>query len=989
MDDRMETACARLLGGRSLAELDAERGLGWGGSIRMRLLLLLVAVALGTVIFIGPSRAEEDELAKLLAQTDLDYSTGRYAEAVPAAERIVVLARERFGEADPRYAAALNGLATFLQFTGSLDRAEELLRQSLAIDISALGPDHPDVATREANLALVLLDKGNAVEAASVLNQALAIGERQSVRSEGYGATLANFAAALERLNRRKDAERLYLAAITVLRAQPTVNKARLAVTLGNLGILYKTEQRFDEARPLLEEAVSLLEGLSTPDAPHPRLASALNNLGTLFEDEKDYAKAEPLYKRALELDRAMFGPDSHRLAIRLSNLAGMYVTQGRLGEAAPALKEAMRIDRAAYGDDDPRIAQLFLGGARLLVGRKDWEHAHEMISRAVEIISEADAHRGASQGRIEAGRDIPDVTLSQIIYETALQIDGEWPWTDTGQFAKLGGGAFDVAQRLVTPAAAAAIVRMANRYASGDPAVADAVRRRQDLAEQWNVAETGVITQLAQPAAQIDHNAVTTERRRQAEIEQELKGIDARLQGTQGYTELSGARILTISEVQQLIADDEALVYFVDDQVHIHAFFITKQHAVWSPLAFGSRTIADEVQALRCGLDGSSWLDARAERCQALLQINYTDADFQNNEELPFDLKRSHALYEALIGNFGPLIEGKRLIVVPTGALATLPFQVLVTEEPDTTLIGGERYRKAAWLIRQHPVTVLPSIGSLAALRGTVPKDRATRPFIGVGNPLLDGPPHQSQELAALAQAKQTCSREIAPLRQQMAALQPESTRGAEAATADLRELMPLPETADELCAIAKELGVADDDVLLGARATKKAVMELSGTGRLGEFAIVHFATHGLVSGELPGLAEPALALTPAATGGTGDDGLLTASDIAALRLNADWVVLSSCNTASGSADDNEAFSGLARAFFFAGTRALMVSHWQVYSEAAVMLTTGAYKEMQKNPSIDRAEALRRSMLAVLDHGGIEARPAYWAPFVVVGDGK
>jgi CHAT domain-containing protein/tetratricopeptide (TPR) repeat protein len=956
----------------------------------MSLLGLFVAAAVGAVILLGPSRAEEDELAKLWAQTDADYNTGRYVEAVPAAERIVELSRERFGEADPRYAAALNGLATFLQFTGSFDRAEQLLRQSLAIDISALGPDHPDVATREANLALVLLDKGNAVEAASVLNQALTIAERQSIKSEGYGATLANFAAALERLNRRADAQRLYLAAIAVLRAQPRVNEARLAVALGNLGILYKTEKRLEEARPLLEEAVTLLEGLSTPVAPHPRLASALNNLGTLFEDEKDYAKAEPLYKRALELDRAMFGPDSPRLAIRLSNLAGMYVTQGRLSEAAPALKEAMRIDRAAYGDDDPRIAQLFLGGARLLVGRKDWEHAHELIDRAVAIMTEADARQGATQGRIEAGRDIPDVTLRQIIYETALQIDGEWPWTDTSQFAKLGGGAFDVAQRLVTPAAAAAILRMASRYASGEPAIADAVRRQQDLSEQWNLAETRVIAQVGQPAAQIDHDAVTAERRRQAEIEQELKGIDARLrQSAQGYGELSGARILAISEVQQLLAEDEAVIYFVDDYVHIHAFFITKQHAAWMPLAFGSKTIAEEVQALRCGLDGSGWLDARAERCQALLHINYTYADLQNNEELPFDLKRSHALYEALFGNFGPLIEGKRLIVVPTGALATLPFQVLVTEEPDTTLIGGERYSKAAWLIRRHPIAVLPSIGSLAALRGTVPKDRATRPFIGVGNPLLDGPPGQRWESAALAQAKQACPREIVPPRQVMAALQPESARGTEATTTHVRELMPLPETADELCAIAKDLGVADDDVLLGARATKKAVMELSSAGSLGEFAIVHFATHGLVSGELPGLAEPALALTPGATEGTGDNGLLTASDIAALRLNADWVVLSSCNSAAGSADDNEAFSGLARAFFFAGARTLMVSHWQVYSEAAVTLTTDAYEEMRQNPSIDRAEALRRSMLAMLDRGGVKARPAYWAPFVVVGDGK
>jgi CHAT domain-containing protein/Tfp pilus assembly protein PilF len=953
-------------------------------------LIVLAAVVLVAAAFAGPGRADEDELAKLLALSDADYNTGRYDDAVPVAERIVMLSRERYGETDPRYAAALNGLATFLQFTGALDRAEQLLRQSLEIDIAALGPDHPDVATREVNLALVLLDKGAAVEAASLLNQALAIVERQPAQSEGYGATLANFAAALERLNRPKEAERLYLAAIAALRTPSVTNEARLAVALGNLGILYKTERRLNEARPLLEEAVLLLEGLSSLGAPHPRLASALNNLGTLFEDEKDYARAESLYKRAIELDQAMFGADSPRLAIRLSNLAGMYVTENRLSEAAPALKEAMRIDRAAYGDDDPRIAQLFLGGARLLVGRKDWEHAHELISRSVEIMSEADARRMASDGRIAAGRDIPDVTLSQIVYETALQIDGEWPWTDTSQFGKLGAGAFDVAQRLVTPAVATAILRMAGRYAAGDPAIADAVRQRQELSQQWDTAETQIIARLAQPTGQIDRDAVTAERHLQAAIERQLKELDATLQqGTRNYFELAGARVLTIQEVQQLLADDEALVFFADDRVHIHAFYITKQRAAWSPLAFGSATISDHVDALRCGLDASAWLDTRAERCQALLHINYTDADFQNNEELPFDLDRAHQLYDALFGALGALIEGKRLIVVPTGALATLPFQVLVTEKPDAALTGTERYQKAAWLIRRQPVTVLPSIASLAALRTLALKDRAKQPFMGVGNPLLEGPPAEGKKWAALARARQSCPEEFSGQRQQIAVAQPVTVRGGETAAADVRELMPLPETADELCAIAKELGVDDGDVLLGARATKKAILDLSRTGQLGELAIIHFATHGLLSGELQGLTEPALVLTPSTAGGVDDNGLLTASDIAGLRLNADWVVLSSCNTASGSADDNETFSGLARAFFFAGARALMVSHWQVDSKAAVALTTGAYRELQTDPSIDRAEALRRSMLVMLDHGSIEARPAYWAPFAVVGDGK
>ena len=961
---------------------------------RLALLVgLLAALALGLQ---RPAAAEE--LDALLAQVDEAYNTGRYVEGVQLAERLVALSGRRYGEADPRYAAALNGLATFLQLTGSLDRAEELLRRSLAIDLAALGTDHPDVAIRQANLALVLLDKEQAAAAAELLRQALASTDRQP-ETAVRGPTLSNFAAALERLNRYSEAERLYRAAIADFRRQGD-GGARLAIALGNLGILCKRQHRLDEARPLLEEAVAILEGLSTPAAPQPRLAIALNNLATLLEDQTDYAGAEPLYRRALDLDRAMFGSDNPRLATRLSNLAGMFVTQRRYDEALSALKEAMRIDGAAFGNDHPRVAHVLLGGARLLSAKKEWEGAYALIQRAADIMIGADARRGSGHGRIEAGRieagrDVADVSLSQIVYATFLQISGEWPWADTGQFAKLGGPAFDIAQRQVAPAAATAIARMANRYASGNPALADKVRRRQELTERWNRAETRIIAELARPADRIDREAVAAHRRTQAEAEQELKSLDAELrQGSREYAALAGVEVLSIARVQKLLAEDEALVYFADDGVHIHAVFITQENAAWMPLALTSATIAEHVEALRCGLDGGSWFDERAERCFKLLRINYIEDDFRRRVELPFDLDRAHQLHQALFATLGSRIAGKRLVLVPTGALATLPFHVLVTEKPDPAVAAEERYSKAAWLMRQQPITVLPSVASLAALRSTVPKGRATKPFIGIGNPLLDGPQQgvpaaerqQIAGLAELARAKNACSADSVPEPPRTAAETPRSSRAGSSGARSARELVPLPETADELCAIAAALGVDRDGVLLGTRATRRALLQLGQSGVLGGAAVVHFATHGLVPGELPGLAEPALALTP--TMEAGDDGLLTASDIAGLRLNADWVVLSSCNTAAGSAEDKDAFAGLARAFFLAGARALMVSHWPVYSEAAVALTTGAYRQLKGGPTIGRAEALRRSMLGLIDQGGVQARPAYWAPFVVVGDG-
>jgi CHAT domain-containing protein len=161
----------------------------------------------------------------------------------------------------------------------------------------------------------------------------------------------------------------------------------------------------------------------------------------------------------------------------------------------------------------------------------------------------------------------------------------------------------------------------------------------------------------------------------------------------------------------------------------------------------------------------------------------------------------------------------------------------------------------------------------------------------------------------------------------------------------------------------------------------------------RLDAYRIVYFATHGLVAGEVEKFAkvraEPALALTIPEKPTELDDGLLTASEVAQLKLNADWVVLSACNTAAEGDPGAEALSGLARAFFYAGARSLVVSHWEVDSEATVQLMTGTFQANARDPKLSHAEALRESMLTMIDKAKSEddAHPRIWAPFVVVGE--
>jgi CHAT domain-containing protein len=201
------------------------------------------------------------------------------------------------------------------------------------------------------------------------------------------------------------------------------------------------------------------------------------------------------------------------------------------------------------------------------------------------------------------------------------------------------------------------------------------------------------------------------------------------------------------------------------------------------------------------------------------------------------------------------------------------------------------------------------------------------------------------------------------------------------------LADALPqLPDTADELIAVGKSLGVASLDIHLGDDASETTLKRTP----LADYGIVYFATHGLVAGDVKGLAEPSLALSLPRQPTEFDDGLLTASEVAQLKLNADWVVLSACNTIAGDKPGAEALSGLARSFFYAGARALMVSHWAVNSEAATRLSIATFDRLKADPKLGRAEAMRQAMLAYLNDSSSprNAYPAYWGPFALVGEG-
>jgi CHAT domain-containing protein len=208
---------------------------------------------------------------------------------------------------------------------------------------------------------------------------------------------------------------------------------------------------------------------------------------------------------------------------------------------------------------------------------------------------------------------------------------------------------------------------------------------------------------------------------------------------------------------------------------------------------------------------------------------------------------------------------------------------------------------------------------------------------------------------------------------------------KGGLADIAVLRNLASLPETEDELRDIAKVLNAGPEDIIVGPAANEAALKTLP----LTLYRIITFATHGALAGEVAGTSEPGLVLTPPPRATPEDDGFLSLSEIAGLKLDADLIILSACNT--GTSDGRpraESLSGLARGFFNAGARGLLVTHWTIPSDSAVKSTTGLVAARARDPRMDWADALREATLAIIDREGPPewAHPTYWGAYVAIG---
>jgi CHAT domain-containing protein/tetratricopeptide (TPR) repeat protein len=910
---------------------------------------------------------------------------GRYGDAESLYRRALEACERVLGQEHPDTLESMNNLAFLYHAQGRHGEAEPLFKRSLAARERVLGPEHPDTLISVSNLSELYRAQGRYGEAEPLGRRALSGRERVfGPEDPDTLISVNNLAALYAAQERYGEAEPLFwrvLAAFDRLLGREHPNTL---ICANNLAALYEMQGRYGEAEPLYRRALAAMERVLGPE--HPSTLLSVNNLAALYMAGNRYSEAEPLYRRALAAMERMLGPEHPSTLLSVNNLAALYQAQERYAEAELLFSRVLAASERVLGPEHPDTLKIINNLAMLSFSQRDWTRAAQFWRRSATAIAGRTRRGTLDMGQAVTGKRKSEAEQSDWQFRSLVRVVHRLAPEGRGPDEAASREMFEIAQWAIGSEAAQSLAQMAARGARGDSKLAAAVRERQDSVTEWQRLELVRNAALGQETAKRDAGAEAESVARLAIIDARIIEIDKGLAADfPNYATLASPGPLSVEEVQAQLGVNEALVLFLDTPEakptpeETFIWVVTKTNVRWVRSDLGKAALAREVQTLRCGLDRAAWREQS--RCPELT------GQSSAGTLPPFDHARAHRLYKGLFGQVEDLIKGKHLLLVPSGALTQLPFAVLVTAPPPNV-----DHKAVAWLARDHAVTLLPAVSSLKALRATGHPSAATKPLIGFGNPLLDGGDNQSDE-AKLARAKQSCPKtawqHVAALLGLRNGVTQIETRGGLANVSQIRRQAPLPETADELCAVAREVGADVGEMRLGARATEREVKAMSANGKLAQYRIVHLATHGAMAGELKGSIEPGLILTPPDTASEEDDGYLSASEIAALKLDADWVILSACNTAAGNAANAEALSGVARAFIYAQARALLVSHWAVDSNATVKLIISAMREIARDRTVGRAEALRRSMLVMIDKGDPhEAHPSYWAPFIVVGEG-
>jgi len=540
------------------------------------------------------------------------------------------------------------------------------------------------------------------------------------------------------------------------------------------------------------------------------------------------------------------------------------------------------------------------------------------------------------------------------------------------GSADALRAEAFEAAQWAERSDSAEALAKLSARFAHGSGSLAQLAAQRDALATRRDQIARRLDALYAGANIQTDVMRAQT-RKDFDDAQAQLDALDQQITSQfPAYAELTNPRPLPLAQTQALLKPNEALVFILVGPDASYIWSVSRDAATWARADdLGAKTLADDVSSLRAELTPSA-ADATSKR---------------------YDVQLAYHLYDRLIRPVEPVLQGKTVVLtVTTGPLTALPLALLPVDPPGAG-DSDDALRRLHWMVDRYALATLPSVSSLKTLRcdlvveaarapgcsratagGPQANGQSGVPLVGFGAPALDPP--RDERNNGVARSSDVPASQLFD--------------GAHADREKLMQLRQLPGAKDELDALQARFPSAV--VRTGADATVTAV-ETTDNAALSHARYVIFSTHGVLSGAdvsadgAESLAEPGLVFTPPPTPTDIDDGYLRASQAAQLHLAADLVVLAACNTATSEGQPRgDGLSTLARSFFYAGARSLLVSHWAVADKATSDLILQTFGALESNNGQGRAAALQRAMLSVRATPG-QAHPYFWAPFVIVGE--
>jgi CHAT domain-containing protein len=660
----------------------------------------------------------------------------------------------------------------------------------------------------------------------------------------------------------------------------------------------------------------------------------ALEVIGSSRAGQDDYAGAKTALDDAWRRLSARDGVGGLNVSLSArvqADQAGVALAQGDAAAAIGLDQSALKILRTRHAGTSAE--------AGLLIDLARAQQAHGDADAALDSYGKAFALFRSQRGYVGASAD-----LSQGYFDLLLARAAGDPANAKDYVARF----FDAAETVVSRATAETVNRLALRVATNDPTSSGLIRAMDDTQRGLKIAESRIASlQLA--------NAYTGDARKAADadlmtLQKQYDELQVSLlQANPRYLQLV-SNAASVTDLQQALGSGEAYLKVLGLRDKTYVVVITPDAANAYGVDLSRSKIDETVKHLRAPMDSASGPP-------------------------PFDVAGSYALYRTLFGPAeGQLAGVKHLIYEPDGSLISLPVATFVTAPADAAVANqirrGANYQGIAWLGARLDSALSLSAASFLDSR-KVAASKAARPLLAFGNPQLP----RSDQRAYTAVV----------------------TRGGQrSATVDsvcgltrqaLLNAPPLPETAQEVQNIARTMGAGPQAVVTGAAFSDTAVEARTD---LDQYRVLYFATHALLPQPDACLPEPALLTS---LGGGDSDAMLLTSQILQLKLDADLVVLSACNTGGTGASDTsetgltgggEALGGLARAMIYAGARGLVVSHWGVDSEATVRLMT----DMFGSHAATQAQALQDAQRSMQQTARL-SHPYYWAAFTIVGDGR